>query len=122
MRSDLTRTLALAAAVALAGCVAVDPQDAVRRAAAGTVLGATLGAGAGAAFAINPVIGASFGAAGGAAVGAVAGVITAQPAVEYGPVPPHDTAVAPGFYDTWPPGYTAPPIGVGTPPPPARSG
>jgi len=117
IRSAAASALALAA-LALPGCAARDPHNAVARAEVGAVAGATLGAGLGAAIAINPALGAAIGVGAGALGGAIAGVMMSEPPIVYGPVPPRDTAVAPGFYDTWPPGYSTPPIGSRVPPPP----
>jgi uncharacterized membrane protein len=98
------------------GVVRVDPEDAADRALIGALAGAALGTGLGATFAISPAVGAIVGVEAGAGIGATIGVLTAQPLPSY-------TAVAapegpPGFYDTWPPGYHAPPVTAGAPPPP----
>ena len=95
----------------------VDPQEAAERAVVGAAAGTALGTGIGAAFAINPAIGAVVGAESGAAIGAAIGVLTAQPLPDYRPIAIPAAFVIPGFYDTWPPGYHAPPITSQTPPP-----
>jgi hypothetical protein len=117
-------------AVALSGCVEpygpapsviglsrVDPQDAAERAIVGGVVGTALGTGLGASVAINPAIGAAIGAEAGAALGAVIGAATAQPLPDYAPIAVPTAAVIPGFYDTWPPGYSQPAVDAQTPPP-----
>lgn len=101
-----------------AGVARVDPEDAAERALLGGLIGATLGTGLGAIFAINPAIGAVIGVETGAAVGAAIGVATAQPLPSYRPVTVPVAAIIPGFYDSWPPGYRAPPLASQTPPPP----
>ena len=113
-----------ALAMVLAGCAEVtgfDEQDPAQRTAAGAALGATLGAATGAMFAINPGLGALIGTGAGAVAGAAIAVATAEPPPSYAPIEPGPPAV-PGFYDHWPPGYTGPPAGTETPPPPNRSG
>ena len=102
---------------ALAGCARVDPQEAAERAVIGGVAGTALGTAIGASIAINPAIGAAVGAESGAAIGAGIGVLTAQPLPDYRPIAVPAAAVIPSFYDTWPPGYHAPPIASQTPPP-----
>lgn len=104
----------------LPACVPNDVEDPYQRAVVGSALGAALGTGLGATFAINPGIGAVIGAETGATLGAVAGVITTQPPPTYAPIPPGDAAFIPGFYDTWPPGYRAPPLAGETPRPAPR--
>ena len=96
----------------------VDPDDAAERALIGSALGTALGTGIGAAFAINPGIGAVVGAESGATIGAAIGAATAQPLPKYAPIAAPTVAVIPQFYDSWPPGYHAPPIASETPPPP----
>jgi hypothetical protein len=114
---------------ALSGCVAanapegirmarVDPQDAAERALVGGALGTALGTGLGASFAINPGIGVIIGAESGAALGAAIGAATAQPIPDYTPIAVPKSAVIPGFYDSWPPGYSPPPTAAQAPPPP----
>ncbi len=93
----------------LSACVAQDVEDPGERAVAGAALGSALGTGIGATFAINPAIGAVVGAESGAALGAAAGVLTSPPAPSYTPVAVPAEGVIPGYYDTWPPGYGAPP-------------
>jgi hypothetical protein len=44
--------------------------------------------------------------------------MTAQPLPTYKPIPVSATATIPSFYDTWPPGFHAPPLSAGLPPPP----
>lgn len=118
-------------AATLCGCVAtygagsdriavarVDPQEAAERAVIGAAAGTALGTGLGATFAINPAIGAVVGAETGATLGAAIGVATAQPLPDYKPIAVPGEPVIPGFYDTWPPGYHAPPAASRTPPPP----
>src|SRR5262245_56589973 len=88
--------LAGALAAAAGGCVPVysgtvevvrvDPEDAIERAAIGSVLGAALGTGLGASIAINPAVGAVIGVEAGAVIGAGIGAITAQPLPAYAPV------------------------------------
>jgi phage tail tape-measure protein len=122
--------LGMAAATALiaissSGCVAyydysvqaVDPEDAVERAAVGSILGAALGASVGTAFALNPGLGALIGTEIGGGLGAVIGVATAQPRPDYAPISVPAATAIPGFYDTWPPGSHLPPAGSQTPPP-----
>jgi len=131
MRLIPVRVVLIGVAAALSGCVdaygpapldlavsRVDPVDAGERAVVGAALGTALGTGIGAAFAINPAIGAVVGAESGAAVGAAIGAATAQPLPDYAPIAIPATAIIPGFYDTWPPGYHPPPIASQTPPPP----
>ena len=131
MRLMVVRTALIGFAVALSGCVEiygpgptgfalarVDPEEAAERAIVGSVLGSALGTGIGAVFAINPAIGAVVGAGSGAAIGAAIGVATAQPLPDYAAIAVPSTAVIPGFYDTWPPGYRPPPVTSQTPPPP----
>lgn len=130
MRRFVVRAALVGVAAALAGCVQaygtaptgvvlarVDPDEAAERALVGATAGAALGTGLGAVFAINPAIGAVVGAESGAALGAAVGVITAQPLPDYKPIAVPTAHVIPGFYDTWPPGYHAPPIASQTPPP-----
>jgi hypothetical protein len=95
----------------------VDPQDAAGRAVEGAVLGATLGAGLGAVFAINPGLGATLGTEIGGGLGAAVGIATAEPLPSYAPITIPASSLIPGFYDSWPPGYIAPPIGSLAPPP-----
>ena len=116
--------VALLGLVAASGCVSppnpvmhrIDPEDAADRAVIGAVLGAALGTGLGATVAINPAVGAVIGVEVGAGIGAAIGVLTAQPLPSYGAVVVPEGP--PGYYDTWPPGYTSPPISAGAPPPP----
>ncbi|HEV8678839.1 MAG TPA: hypothetical protein VGQ90_05640 [Stellaceae bacterium] len=130
MRLMVARAALIGIAVALSGCIEtygtgptgvvlarVDPDEAAERALVGSVLGTALGTGLGAMFAINPAIGAVVGAESGAALGAVAGVMTAQPLPDYKPIAVPAAQIIPGFYDSWPPGYHAPPIAARTPPP-----
>jgi hypothetical protein len=116
-------------ATALSGCVAVygdssgirvarvDPEDAAERALTGAVVGTALGTGIGSVFSINPAIGAVVGAESGATLGAGVGALTAQPIPDYAPIVVPQSAVIPGFYDTWPPGNRAPSTGTQVPPP-----
>jgi hypothetical protein len=131
MRLTLVRTALIGLAAVLAGCVdasgtapldlalsRVDPVDAGERAIVGAALGTALGTGIVASFAINPAIGAVVGAESGATVGAAIGAATAQPLPDYAAIAIPASAIIPGFYDTWPPGYHPPPIVSQTPPPP----
>ena len=106
-------TLAITAVVAtgLSGCApyAIDPEQASERALTGAVLGAALGTGIGAITAIDPALGVVIGVKSGAAAGAAIGVMTTPPIPEYQPIPIPASAVIPGFYDDWPPGYYRPP-------------
>jgi hypothetical protein len=117
-------------AAALSGCVElsdagsrgfevarVDPEDGAERAVVGAAAGTALGTGLGAMFAINPAIGSIIGAESGATIGAAIGAMTAQPLLNYAPIPLPTATVIPGFFDTWPPGYHLSPIGSQTPPP-----
>ena len=113
---------AIAVAAALSACAPlhpVDPEDAAERMVAGEALGTALGVGLGATFAINPAIGAVIGAETGAALGGFTGIITAAPVPAYHPIAVPAQAVIPHFYDTWPPGYHAPPGNPEIQPPPA---
>ncbi len=131
MRLMVVRAALIGFAAAVSGCVPiygpnapgpqvarVDPQEAADRALVGSVLGTALGTGIGATFAINPGIGAVVGAETGATLGAAVGVLTAQPLPAYKAIPVSKTAVIPGFYDTWPPGFHPPAAASETPPPP----
>ncbi|HWD59275.1 MAG TPA: hypothetical protein VG308_13390 [Stellaceae bacterium] len=121
MRLAAASIVAMTAAAMLSACAPyttpVDPEIATERAATGAVLGATLGAGLGATFAIDPALGAVIGAETGAGLGAAAGVMTSPPPPTYTPVAVPADAVGPHFYDTWPPGYHAPPTNPETQPP-----
>ena len=96
----------------------VDTQEAAERSLEGAALGAALGTSMGAMFAINPGVGALFGTAVGAPLGAAVGYATTPPLPDYKPIVVPASAVIPGYYDHWPPGYHAPPLGSITPPPP----
>ena len=96
----------------------VDPEEAAERALVGAAAGTARGVGLGTIVAISPPLGALIGAKVGAGVGGVIGIATAQPIPDYKPIAVPIEPVIPGFYDTWPPGYHAPPIGAQTPPPP----
>ena len=96
----------------------LDPEEAAERGIAGAALGAALGASVGAIVAINPGLGALVGTEIGAPVGAAIGVATTPPLPDYKPIAVPATAVIPGYYDRWPPGVHAPPLGSWTPPPP----
>ena len=109
MRLAATGVFVMALAAMLPACVPQDVEDPGERAVVGAALGTALGTGLGATFAINPGIGAVIGAETGATLGALAGVMTSPPAPSYKPVAVPAEAVIPGFYDTWPPGYRAPP-------------
>ena len=131
MRLSVTRAALVGLGLSLAGCVGVDnrgfnsfavqlgvdPQDAAGRAVEGAVLGATLGAAMGSIFAINPGIGATIGTEAGGALGAAVGIATAEPLPNYAPIAVPAAAVIPSYYDTWPPGYVPPPVGMMAPPP-----
>jgi len=95
----------------------VDTQEAAERGLEGAALGAALGAGLGATVAINPGFGALIGTEIGAPLGAAIGVATTPPLPDYKPIVVPVAAVLPGYYDRWPPGYHAPPLGSWTPPP-----
>ncbi|MBV8494716.1 MAG: hypothetical protein JO162_14715 [Alphaproteobacteria bacterium] len=99
----------------------LDPEEAAERGIAGAALGAALGASLGAMVAINPGLGALVGTEIGAPVGAAIGVATTPPLPDYKPIAVPAAAVIPGYYDRWPPGYHAPPLGSWTPPPPPPS-
>jgi hypothetical protein len=109
MRLAVIGVVAAGLATVLSGCVAVDLEDPVERAAAGTVLGGAGGAAVGATFGINPGYGALIGAEIGMPLGAAIGVATAPPKPSYAPIPVPTEAVIPNFYDGWPPGYRLPP-------------
>jgi len=96
----------------------VDTQEAAERAVEGAAVGAALGAGIGATVGINPGLGALVGVEIGAPLGAAIGVATTTPLPDYKPIAVPASAVIPGYYDRWPPGYHAPPLGSWTPPPP----
>jgi len=130
MRQGLLRAGLLALAAALGGCAdaytplpldltlsRVDPEEAAERAVVGAALGAGLGTAVGTAFSINTGIGSVVGAEVGALLGAELGVVTTPPVPTYRPITPPETAMIPGFYDAWPPGYRPPPVGSQTPPP-----
>jgi hypothetical protein len=117
MRRAVAGILLIAVALAASGCMRVEPDNATERAAAGAVIGATLGAGIGATVAIAPGIGAEIGAGSGALIGAAIGVATAQPTIVYAPIPVPSEPIVPEFYDTWPPGYHALPVGFQVAPP-----
>jgi|SRR5438067_3398736 len=140
MRLHVTGLVAaMAVGAGLAGCVAptgltfygvgpngaypyefprVDTQEAAERAVEGAAIGAALGASVGATLAINPGLGALVGTEIGAPLGAAIGVATTTPLPDYKPIAVPASAVIPGYYDRWPPGYHAPPLGSWTPPPP----
>jgi hypothetical protein len=99
----------------------LDPEEAAERGIAGAALGAALGASLGAIVGINPGLGALVGTEIGAPVGAAIGVATTPPLPDYKPIAVPAAAVIPGYYDRWPPGYHAPPLGSWTPPPPPPS-
>jgi hypothetical protein len=96
----------------------IDEQEAAERAVEGAAVGAALGASVGATVAINPGLGALVGTEIGAPLGAAIGVATTPPLPDYKPIAVPASAVIPGYYDRWPPGYHAPPLGSWTPPPP----
>jgi len=96
----------------------VDPEQAAERTVEGAAIGAALGASLGAIVAINPAAGALIGTEIGAPLGAAVGYATTPPIPDYKPIVVPASAVMPGFYDRWPPGYHAPPLGSGVPPPP----
>jgi hypothetical protein len=96
----------------------LDPQEAAERAVAGAAAGALIGAGLGATVAIDAGLGSVIGAEVGAPLGAAIGIATTTPLPDYKPIPVPVSAVIPGYYDRWPPGYHAPPLGSWTPPPP----
>jgi hypothetical protein len=96
----------------------IDEQEAAERAVEGAAVGAALGASVGATVAINPGLGALVGTEIGAPLGAAIGVATTPPLPDYKPIVVPASAVIPGYYDRWPPGYHAPPLGSWTPPPP----
>src|SRR5579862_4144833 len=109
-----------AVAASLSACVhAVDPEDAAERAVGGAAVGTALGVFIGTAGSINPAIGAVIGAEAGAALGTAIGIATAAPIPSYHPIAVPPQPVIPRFYDTWPPGYHAPPGNPETQPPPA---
>ncbi|TMK11946.1 MAG: hypothetical protein E6G72_07160 [Alphaproteobacteria bacterium] len=74
--------------------------------------------GVGATIGINPGLGALVGTEIGAPLGAAIGVATTHPLPDYKPIAVPASAVIPQYYDRWPPGYHAPPLGSWTPPPP----
>jgi hypothetical protein len=96
----------------------VDAQQAAERAVEGAAIGAALGAGIGTTVGINPGLGAVVGVEIGAPLGAAIGVATTPPLPDYKPIAVPASAVIPGYYDRWPPGYHPPPLGSWTPPPP----
>ena len=96
----------------------IDAQEAAERAVEGAAIGAALGAGLGATVGINPGLGALVGTEIGAPLGAALGVASTPPLPDYKPIAVPASAVIPGYYDRWPPGYHAPPLGSWTPPPP----
>ena len=96
----------------------IDAQEAAERAVEGAAVGAALGAGLGATIGINPGLGALVGTEIGAPLGAAIGVATTHPLPDYKPIAVPASAVIPQYYDRWPPGYHAPPLGSWTPPPP----
>jgi len=96
----------------------VDREQAAERTIEGAAIGAALGASLGAIFAINPAAGALIGTEIGAPVGAAVGYATTPPIPNYKPIAVPASAAIPGFYDRWPPGAHAPPLGSGVPPPP----
>ena len=130
MRLVVVRAGLIGLAAALSGCIEaygpapyevavsrVDPQDAAERALVGGIVGSALGTGLGAIASINPAIGVEIGAPAGALLGAAIGAATAQPLPDYAPIAVPTTAVIPGFYDTWPPGFNQPAVDAQTPPP-----
>jgi hypothetical protein len=104
--------------VALPQFTRADPEEVAERGSIGGALGAMLGAGLGATASIDPALGAAVGGPAGAAIGVVVGIATVQPLPSYAPIAVPAAPVIPGFYDTWPPGYAAPPAGAQASPPP----
>jgi hypothetical protein len=105
--------------VAIPEFIRVDPEEAAERAFVGGMVGGMLGAGFAATASANPAFGAIIGGPAGAAIGTVVGVATTPPLPSYTPIAVPAAPVIPGFYDTWPPGYSAPPARAQVPPPPA---
>ena len=83
-------------------------------------MGGVLGVGLGATASTNPAFGALVGGPAGAAIGSAIGIATTRPLPSYTPIAVPTAPVIPGYYDTWPPGYAAPPAGLQVPPPPAE--
>ena len=104
--------------VAVPEFIRVDPEEAAERAFIGGMVGGMLGAGVAATASANPAFGAIIGGPAGAAIGAVVGIATTRPLPSYTPIAVPAAPVIPGFYDTWPPGYSAPPAAAQVPPPP----
>src|SRR3954468_5412504 len=100
--------------------IRVDPEEAAERALIGGLVGGVLGVGIGASASVNPAFGALVGGSAGAALGSAIGIATTRPLPSYPPIAVPAAPVIPGFYDTWPPGYAAPPNGLQVPPPPAE--
>jgi hypothetical protein len=100
--------------------IRVDPEEAAERALIGGLLGGVLGASLGATASANAAFGALVGGSAGAALGSAVGVATTRPLPSYTPIAVPTAPVIPGFYDTWPPGYGAPPAGAQVPPPPSE--
>jgi hypothetical protein len=98
--------------------IRVDPEEMAERAVIGGLLGGMLGAGVGAIASPNPAIGAMIGGPAGAVLGSAIGIATTPPLPGYTPIAVPAAPIIPGFYDTWPPGYSSPPIGAQVPPPP----
>jgi hypothetical protein len=109
--------------VAVPEFIRVDPEEAAERAFVGGMVGGMLGAGFAATASANPAFGAIIGGPAGAAIGAAVGIATTRPLPSYTPIAVPAAPVIPAFYDTWPPGYAAPPAGAQvSPPPPDWSG
>jgi len=100
--------------------IRVDPEEAAERALIGGLVGGVLGVGIGATASANPAFGALVGGSAGAALGSAIGIATTRPLPSYTPIAVPAAPVIPGFYDTWPPGYAAPPNGLQVPPPPSE--
>ena len=100
--------------------IRVDPDEAAERAVIGGLVGGVLGVALGTAGSANPAFGALVGGSAGAAVGTAIGIATTRPLPSYTPIAVPAAPVIPGFYDTWPPGYAAPPNGLQVPPPPSE--
>ena len=111
MRLAATGTIALVLTTMLSACAPprLDPEQTAERAVTGATLGAALGSGLGATVAINPLLGAWIGADTGATLGGAIGIITTPPLPDYKPIAVPTAAVIPNYYDSWPPGYGAPP-------------
>src|SRR4051812_17042649 len=100
--------------------IRVDPEEAAERAVIGGLVGGVLGVALGTTGSANPAFGALVGGSAGAALGTAIGIATTRPLPSYTPIAVPGAPVIPGFYDTWPPGYPAPPNGLQVPPPPAE--